>query len=258
VPLAYCYAEVPVVSGIRFTRPCGNGVAAGTCLEEALLQGLLELVERDAAAIWWYNRLRRPGVELGSFDEPYFAALVSDYLRLGWKVWALDLTHDLGITACVALAHHTESDRFTIGFGCHLQPRLAVQRALTELNQLFEPTATRRAPWDAERMPSRDFLFPDPDRPAVAASQLPSFDGADLRADLEHAVSRLEAAGLEVMAVDKTRPDVGMSVIQAIVPGLRHFWPRFGPGRLYDVPPALAWLPRPLVEAELNPVPLFL
>jgi ribosomal protein S12 methylthiotransferase accessory factor len=42
-----------------------------------------------------------------------------------------------------------------------------------------------------------------------------------------------------------------------IVPGLRHFWPRFAPGRLYQVPPALGWRARPLDEAELNPVPLF-
>ena len=36
-----------------------NGCAAGNTLEEAIVQGFLELVERDAYAIWWYNRLRR-------------------------------------------------------------------------------------------------------------------------------------------------------------------------------------------------------
>jgi len=39
-----------------------------------------------------------------------------------------------------------------------------------------------------------------------------------------------------------------------VVPGLRHFWPRYGPGRLYDVPVRLGWLPAPLDESELNPV----
>jgi hypothetical protein len=43
-----------------------------------------------------------------------------------------------------------------------------------------------------------------------------------------------------------------------IVPGLRHFWPRFGPGRLYTVPHERGWLSQPLEETELNPVPLFL
>src|SRR5262249_37623926 len=150
------------------------------------------------------------------------------------------------------LAHHPEEDRFAIGFGCHLSPRLAVQRALTEVNQLFEPAAPRRAPWDLDRLPSREHLFPHPDLPPATAQHLPRFSGADLRADIEHCLRRLHGAGLELVVVDKTRPDIGLSVVQAIVPGLRHFWPRFGPGRLYHVPCALGWLPRPLAEDELN------
>lgn len=257
VPLTYCYAEAPTESGTAFCRANGNGVAAGTCLEEALLQGLLELVERDAAAIWWYNRIRRPAIDLDSFGEPYFDALRADYGRLGWTLWALDLTHDLGIATCVAFAHHAGSDRFAIGFGCHLEPRLAAQRALTEVNQLFDPAGTARAPWDLHRMRSREYLFPDPERSPVVAGELPRIDGADLRADVEECMRRLDKAGLELIAVDKTRPDIDLNVVQVIVPGLRHFWPRFAPGRLYDVPFALGWLPRPFAENELNPVPLF-
>ncbi|WP_437571065.1 TOMM precursor leader peptide-binding protein [Sorangium sp. So ce542] len=257
VPLAYCYAEAPAESGAAFCGPCSNGVAAGTCLEEAALQALLELVERDAAAVWWYNRLARPAIALDSFGDPYFEALLADYARLGWAVWVLDLTHDLGIPTCVALAHEAREDRFTLGFGCHLDPRLAVQRSLTELNQLFDPGGARRAPWDHERLQGRAYLFPSPDLPRVAAERLPRIGGADLRADIEGCLRRLDEAGLELVAVDKTRPDIGLPVVQVIVPGLRHFWPRFGPGRLYQVPRALGWLPRPLDEGELNPVPLF-
>jgi ribosomal protein S12 methylthiotransferase accessory factor len=258
VPLAYCYAEAPPESGTAFCRPSGNGVAAGTCIEEALLQGLLELVERDAVAIWWYNRVNRPAVDLESFNEPYFEALRSDYARLGWSIWVLDLTHDLGIPVCAALAHHAKDDRFSIGFGCHLEPRLAVQRALTELNQLFEPAGARRAPWDMDQLPSREYLFPREDTAKVTAQSLPRIAGVDLRADIEQCVRRLDGAGLELIAVNKTRPDIGLPVVQVIVPGLRHFWPRFGPGRLYQVACALGWLPRPLTESELNPVSLFL
>ena len=48
-----------------------NGCAAGNTLEEAIVQGFLELVERDSYAIWWYNRLQRPEVDLGQFDNSY-------------------------------------------------------------------------------------------------------------------------------------------------------------------------------------------
>ena len=213
-------------------------------------------LERDAAAIWWYHRLPRPAIALDSFADPYFKALEADYARLGWAVWALDLTHDLGIPACVALAHEARADRFAIGFGCHLDLHLAVQRALTELNQLFDPEGTRRAPWDMERLPSRAYLFPSPGVARVTAESNPRLGGADLRADIEQCLKRLDGAGLELVVVDKTRPDIGLHVVQVIVPGLRHIWPRFGPGRLYQVPCALGWLERERAESELNPVPL--
>lgn len=256
VPLAYCYAEAPADAGTAYCTTCSNGVAAGTCLEEAILQALLELIERDAAAIWWYSRARRPAIDLESFADPYFDALQADYRHRGWTLWVLDLTHDLGIATCVALAHEPGQDRFAIGFGCHLEPRLAVQRALTELNQLFDPSGPRRTPWDRELL-DRDYLFPQPDRPLVTAASLPRITGADLRADIEHCTTRLERAGLELVVVDKTRPDIGLHVAQVIVPGLRHFWPRFGPGRLYQVPRTLGWLDKALDESELNPVALF-
>jgi ribosomal protein S12 methylthiotransferase accessory factor len=46
-------------------------------------------------------------------------------------------------------------------------------------------------------------------------------------------------------------------VVKVIVPGMRHFWSRFAPGRLYDVPVELGWRPAPSAEDELNPTPMF-
>src|SRR5262249_30741158 len=52
-----------------------NGCAAGNTLEEAIVQGFLELVERDSYAIWWYNRVRRPQVDLDAFGDAYVDSL---------------------------------------------------------------------------------------------------------------------------------------------------------------------------------------
>jgi ribosomal protein S12 methylthiotransferase accessory factor len=257
VPLAYCYAEAPPESGIAYCQPGGNGVAAGNCLEEAILQGLLELVERDAAGMWWYSRAPRPAWDLDSFGDAWFDALRGEYARLGWDVWTLDLTHDLGIPVCAALARDPAADRFAIGFGCHLDAHLAVQRALTELNQLFDPESHRRAPWDVERLSTRAFLCPDPEVPCTRAGARPRLGGDDLGSDVDACVGRLGELDLEVVVVDKTRPDIGLSVAQVIVPGLCHFWPRFGHARLYRIPVELGWVREPLVEGALNPVPLW-
>jgi hypothetical protein len=52
--------------------------------------------------------------------------------------------------------------------------------------------------------------------------------------------------------LDQTRPDTGLHVVKVFVPGLRHFWPRLAPGRLYDVPVGMGWLAKPLTEDQLN------
>jgi ribosomal protein S12 methylthiotransferase accessory factor len=65
VPAAYCYygygpSSAEGYRGEPFCFADSNGCASGNTLEEAMLYGLLELLERDACAVAWYNRIRRP------------------------------------------------------------------------------------------------------------------------------------------------------------------------------------------------------
>jgi ribosomal protein S12 methylthiotransferase accessory factor len=80
----------------------------------------------------------------------------------------------------------------------------------------------------------------------------------DVAEDVRACQALVEGAGMELIILDQTRPEIGLPVVKVVVPGLRHFWPRFAPGRLYDVPVRLNWLSRPLSEEELNPVAMFL
>jgi len=257
VPLSYCYLYTPTPPEEQFCNFNPNGHAAGNSREEAILQAFFELVERDSVALWWYNRLKRPEVDLQSFDEPYFIALKEHYREMGWAVWVLDLTSDLEIPVFVALARATETGRFAVGFGCHLEARLGVQRALTELNQIFDPERVGPSPWSEGGVGDADFLFPSK-APRRTRADFSAASSEDLRDDVLTCVDRAARAGLETLVVDHSRPDVDLFAVKVIVPGLRHIWPRLGPGRLYDVPARLGWVPRPLVESELNPVPLFL
>ena len=63
---------------------------------------------------------------------------------------------------------------------------------------------------------------------------------------------------MEFLVANLTRSGIDVPVVRVMVPGLRSAQPRFGPGRLYDVPLALGWLDRRLSESELNPFPFFL
>jgi len=67
-------------------------------------------------------------------------------------------------------------------------------------------------------------------------------------------VDLVKRAGLDFLVLDQTRPDIDVPVARVIVPGLRHFYRRFGPGRLYDIPVKLGLRTRPIAESELNPM----
>jgi ribosomal protein S12 methylthiotransferase accessory factor len=66
-------------------------------------------------------------------------------------------------------------------------------------------------------------------------------------------VSIAKRKGLDFLVLDQTRPDIEVPVARVIVPGLRHFYLRLAPGRLYDVPVKLGWRKGPMPEHELTP-----
>ena len=249
-----------------------NGCAAGNTLEEAILQGFFELAERDAFAIWWYNRLRVPAVDLCSFDDGYLASASEYYARYEREVWMLDVTSDIGIPTFVALSRrlNAETEDIIYGAGAHTDPRIAALRAVCELNQcltwLPHPGRGDGRPtiddplalwwWKTARLDDCPWLVPSEDAPLYRASRYPVIESTDTREDVENCRALVEARGMEFLVLDQTRPDIGMPVARVIVPGMRHFWARFAPGRLYDVPVSMGCREHPLAEADLNPAPV--
>jgi ribosomal protein S12 methylthiotransferase accessory factor len=263
VPTAFCYYAYPLPEEQRFCKADSNGNAAGNTLEEAILQGFLELVERDSIAMWWYNRIRRPAVDLSTFDEPYFVDLQQFYQQQNRELWVLDVTADLGIPAFAGFSRRTvgTSERISIGFGAHLDPTIAILRALTEVSQVG--LELDKIPDDKLDGESKDWMLnvtvenhpwlaPDPSVPMKTASDYPKRWSDDIHTDVMNCVKTAQTAGLEVMVLDQTRPDIGLNVVKVIIPGMRTFWTRFGQGRLYDIPVKLGWLDAPLAEEELN------
>jgi oxazoline/thiazoline synthase len=240
-----------------------NGCAAGNTLEEAIVQGFLELVERDAYAIWWYNRLQRPEVDLGQVDDSYISDLRARFAETGRRLWVLDVTTDLGIPSFVAILHwiHNSQENIEFGSGAHFDTRIALLRALTELNQFLSiglmggGTGEKSSLDGSTPLRLRDHLFLTPsDNPAVQPGIGSKLGSLDSRGQVTACVNLAKREGLDFLVLDQTRPDINVPVVRVIVPGLRHFYRRFAPGRLYDVPVKLRLRDRPLSENELNPL----
>jgi ribosomal protein S12 methylthiotransferase accessory factor len=175
----------------------------------------------------------------------------------------LDVTSDLGVPTYVAILHWMQNGQENIEFGsgAHFDSRIAVLRALTELNQFLsiglmgggtgeKPSLDGTNPL---RLQDHPFLIPS-GNPTVQPNADPKFGPLDnTRQQVDACVDIASRAGLDFLVLNQTRPDVEVPVVRVIAPGLRHFYRRFAPGRLYDVPVKLGLLDRPLPESELTP-----
>lgn len=274
LPTAYCYYGYPKKQN-RFCWANSNGAAAGNSKEEAILQGFMELVERDSVALWWYNRVKMPAVDLDSFDDPYFQDVKNYYQTINREIWVLDLTADLKIPAFVAISRRTDqgAEDIIFGFGAHFDPKMGILRAITEAGQILPGVLNVAADgsteyrftdevalewWQTATLENQPYLVPDASVKAKVYSDYPQLWSDDFLEDVLTCVNIAEEHGMETLVLDQTRPDIGLDVVKVIVPGMRHFWKRLGPGRLYDVPVKLGWLPEALKEDQLNPFPMFL
>lgn len=260
--------------GSEYGQASSNGLAAGQNAEEAILHGFLELVERDAIALWWYNRLRVPGLDVASFDDPYVNDVFTHYDDLGRRAWVLDLTSDLGIPVFAAISARREASRPEVifGFGAHLDPSIALRRCVTEMNQMLatvlRPDDERRAQlsgtfddalrwWEGATLEENPYVVPDVDSGSRGRECFDDRSSADVRDDIHACLDTATRYDLAVYVRDMTRGDLGIPVVKVVVPGLRHFWRRLAPGRLYDVPVSMGRLDAPMPEEDMNPVSFF-
>jgi ribosomal protein S12 methylthiotransferase accessory factor YcaO len=189
-----------------------------------------------------------------------FAICMTQLAETGRKLWVLDVTSDLGVPTYVAILHWMQNGQENIEFGsgAHFDKRIALLRTLTELNQFMsigmmgggtgeKPSLDGVTPLRLEEYP---FLTP---KRRTAVRTRPSARSTTPATQVLACVEIARRAGLDFLVLNQTRPDVEVPVVRVIVPGLRHFYRRFAPGRLYDVPVKLGLRDQPLPEAELTP-----
>lgn len=224
-------------------RTSTNGLASGNHLVEATLHGLYELIERDAVArLVDGDRLTIERdcrvLDPRSVHDPLLSPVVEKIERAGTKPVLLQLHSGLPIPTFWAILldrrPFADISTLTAGYGTHLDPTVALARALSEAVQsrltmihgsrddvVKKPVYRGQidAPGAVEASPA--FRFFDALRPDAAADPAP-YEG-DLDAALDAVLSLLRAAGHErVYRVDMRCPAEGLSVVKVVAPTLRY------------------------------------
>ncbi len=258
VPAAHVFLGCPTAHQEGFPVPDSSGLAAGDTESDAVERGLLELIERDAVSIWWYNRLAVPPMAFDRTELSLWEPFADWIKRCARQFWLLDLTTDLGVPVAAAVSCDEHGSDFSFGFGAGKTQAAAAENALCEMVQFevtkkyHKPQVTRLYPhflsWcRSANINDHGFVVATDAKRKILVRQ-------PLTADV--IVDRLARKGLEAFAYEFPSVSQHTKVVRAIVPGLRPIWPRLAAGRLYNVPYELGRVERSKREEELNPVPI--
>jgi ribosomal protein S12 methylthiotransferase accessory factor len=269
---------------IRVGHATSSGLACAATLEEAVLTGLLELVERDAFMLVWHNRLSLPLLDWGAdaevtrLDRRYFAPS-------GLRYSAVDLSAFLEAPTVLGVARGASGRPGALGVGAASAPTVVVawrkalaeafsvqrwvrDRALEEPERLGHAAAEIRTFDDhtlyyADEERARRTAFLDASEARRSVAEIAPLEGENVLELIEAVARRLAARGVSAYAVDVTSPDVlaaGLRVVHVLAPELCQLdvveGARFlGGSRMYEAAFEAGLVPRPLTQADLNPDP---
>jgi ribosomal protein S12 methylthiotransferase accessory factor len=260
-----------------------SGMACGATLEEAILSGLLELVERDAFLLTWYNRLSLPQVDWS--ENVQLVRLENEFFRpTGLRYSVIDMSVFLGVpTALGIVLDESGGPAFAAGAASAVTMDVAVRKALREAFQTRAFARQLRADmpdWSCgdprevsgfeehvlyHAYPSRagldDFLVASPSRVRVA--DVAPVEGRNVTAQIRAIVARLARAGVDTFVVDTAPGDLraaGLHAVTVVCPQLCRLdvpydLRYFGAARLFGASFAAGVVDRPFTREDLNPEP---
>ncbi len=213
---------------IALFRPTSNGMASGNCPAESTLHALFEIIERDCMT---EHTERDPDLRVRAAPATTTNAdtlgIVATLTGAGFWIDVYDITNDLGVPCYHARIWAPDLPMYCGGIGCHLDPGIALGRALLEAAQSrlvaisgarddVDVDIYRSLDPLAKPPPEHDQLLVDVRAPVADP---PTVDDA-VRVCAEKIFQR---TGVEPFVVDLTHPNIGISVSKVFAPGLALF-----------------------------------
>jgi ribosomal protein S12 methylthiotransferase accessory factor len=206
-----------------------NGPCAGNCVEEALSQGISEIVERHVSSIVSRNRLKVPSISLKSISDPVTLDLIRKYEKVGVKLFVNDFSLNTGIPSVGVLAYDPTTfpgkSEIVWTAGTTPAPYKALIRGLTEVAQLAGDFNTS-SNYVASGLPKFTTLeeagFVMHPGSEVPIQTLPDLSNDNIRVEVENCVSALYRAGLSVFVINVTHARLQIPSFYTIIPGA-HF-----------------------------------
>ena len=209
-----------------------NGLASGNVLEEAILHGIFEVIERDAWSIFEMTHKNYSQINIDSIESDLINEIIDKFESQGIKIKLMDFTADINIPTIAASADDTvtrDAGLLTLGIGTHLDPEVAILRALTEvaqsratqINGAREDTVRADFAREAgyERMKRINKYYFRQEEEQINLSDIENKSTTSIDEDIDIVKEELIANDIKhVLYTDVTRPEVDVSVVRVIIP----------------------------------------
>ncbi|MFC1869164.1 YcaO-like family protein [Thermodesulfobacteriota bacterium] len=206
-----------------------NGPSAGNCAEEALIQGICEVIERHVSSIISHKRLKTDAIDIISVNDPLSIEMIRKYDKEGIRLFLTDFSLDTGIPSVGALAYDPstfpEKSEIVWTAGTTPCPQKALSRALTEVAQLAGDFNSG-SNYVASGLPKfssleeADFVINSDNM--IDINHLPDLSNENIKVEVENCVSALSKTGMEVIVVNTMHPMLQIPAFYTIIPGA-HF-----------------------------------
>jgi ribosomal protein S12 methylthiotransferase accessory factor len=236
LPADLCLRRAPARRAIEPVGALSSGAAAGPSFETAALRAILELCERDAAAMWWLGGCRPKRFALEHPATTVGAELL-ERLRQGEtarRTLLLDITTDTGVPSVAAVSVGHDGRGMAYGLSSRLVASDAARAALLEMCQMemAAPLA------EAKRAQGGDTALNDADRGHLRRAEFAAAEcellhpqamsghaasGPAAASGFKELAGHLRGRGIRLFLVDHTRPDIGVAVARAVSPDLQPF-----------------------------------
>lgn len=246
LPADWCLRRAPPGLLALPGAALSTGCAAGLDLQDAITRGTLELIERDAAALWWIGGA--PATEVGPQSPCAQAGLrvLADLRQDSGQrsTRLLDITSDLAVPVRAAVSFEADGRGFACGLAARFSPEEAAKAAILELGQMElglelarskarQLPPTRLTPEDRRHLLRAAAVGPEHiDVRVHPASHEAGHASRRIEATLEGLMRTLADRDLACLAVDLSRPDLPLAVAKVVVPRLQQLPCDIATGRL--------------------------
>lgn len=271
MPYYYYKDSSEAASESQIVQPISTGLACHCSLEEAAINAICEVIERDAFMITWQAMLSTPHVQIESLSRQNID-LVRRFERAGFSVSLFNITTDINVPTILGVLRNDSVETTPIVFAASaaLDPDEAVHKSLEELehtryycqniletmprldfdinHQNIVDQKSHLNFWcDKKNVGLSNFIF-ESDKISTI-DEIKNFATGSSKGDLQILMENINTIGHRTILYDLTTKDVldlGLRVVRAIIPG---FHPMFfgyamralGGKRLWTVPQKLGY-----------------